>query len=377
MAYSDIDGGVAAVFMRGGTSKGLIVHERDLPPAGDERDALLMRLMGTPDPLQIDGMGGAASSTSKVMVVSAAGQDGVIEYSFGQVGIAQPVVDWRGNCGNLSFAVAAFAVDSGLSPVDDGATETTVRLRNTNTGVRIDAEVAVRRARAARDGDTVIAGVPGTAAPITMRYLEPGGAVTGALLPLVSAQTMFTVATSSGELRVRGTLVDATNPYLFVARDAVPGAHRAPAELRGDETFLAVIERLRAAAAVALGVASSLEAARIEAPVTPRIVLVGPPKESAEADLETLTISMQQVHRGIPMTAAMALAAARGIAGSIVHDLVGDAPANGATVIAHPLGTVRVVAEHAERADGTVHVVSVGVTGTTRTLMAGMVYPAP
>lgn len=381
MTYSET-GGVYARYMRGGTSKGLIMHERDLPTAGPERDGVLRRMMGTPDPLQVDGMGGAVSSTSKVMIVGQPDADGVVPYAFAQVGIADAVVDWRGNCGNLSFAVAAFAVDEGLSPVEEGATTTTVRLRNTNTGVWIDADVSVAHGSAARVGDTVVAGVPGTAAPIVTRYRNAGGAVTGALLTFGAPQTELTVTIGGRELRVSVSLVDATNPYLFVAREAIPGADRPDAELRDDVAFLDAIERLRAEAAVRLGAAGTPESASVEAPVTPRVVLVAAADTGVSADIATLTVSMQRVHRGIPMSAAMCLAAARGVAGSVVHEIAGDAPEDGATVISHPLGSVRVVAEFArdQRAehDGSTaaaSLISVGVTGTARTLMRGTVYP--
>lgn len=354
--------------MRGGTSKGLFVRERDLPPAGPERDDLLLRLMGTPDPLQIDGMGGSTSSTSKVMVIGEPEPGGVVPYSFAQIGIGDAVVDWRGNCGNLTFAVAAFVVDEGIITADPTAHTVTVSLRNENTGVRIDAEVEVHNGRTATHGTTEIAGVPGTSGAITTKYLAPAGAALGALLPLGAAVTSLEVDSLGGADAVpvitsgipivghglltvreqpRGrlvevSLVDATNPYLFIARDAVPGADRPASELRADREFLEAVERIRASAAVACGTASSPDAARIEAPVTPRIVLVSPGTDGA--DIDAVTVSMQQVHRGIPMTGAMCLAAARAVPGTIVERIAGVAP-DGVTVIRQPLGLTRVTAE--------------------------------
>lgn len=341
--------GIPAVFMRGGTSKGVFFHERDLPAAGAERDDVLLRVMGTPDPLQIDGLGGTTSSTSKVMVVGEPDDAGTVPYSFAQVGIGDAVVDWRGNCGNLTFAVARFAVEEGLAGLQH-------TLLNTNTGVRITADLSSAE-------PVAMPGVPGVAPAVTTSYLDPAGAALGSLLPLGSATTVLDVP---GVGRMTVSLVDATNPYLFVSLDAVRGAERDEAELRADAGFLELVERIRATAAVAAGAAPSLDVARRVASVTPRIVLVSP--GDGESDVAALTISMQQVHRGIPMTAAMCLAAARATAGTVVADLAGVS--TGETRVRHPLGISRV---RAETRDGSIY--SVGLTGTARTLMRGIVYP--
>jgi hypothetical protein len=143
--------------MRGGTSKGVFLHARDVPPASPRRDALALDLLGSPDPMQIDGLGGTYSSTSKVMIVEP-GPGSAVTYWFGQVGIADPTVDWSANCGNLTTAVAAFAVDEGLVPATEPLTR--VSLINGNTGVHIEAEVPVRGGRARTDGEQWVAGVP-------------------------------------------------------------------------------------------------------------------------------------------------------------------------------------------------------------------------
>lgn len=341
--------GIPALFMRGGTSKGVFFRERDLPPAGPERDRMLLSVMGTPDPLQIDGLGGTTSSTSKVMVIGDPGSDGVVPYTFAQIGIDKPVVDWRGNCGNLTFAVARFVVEEGIAT-------SPVSLLNTNTGIRIDADVA-----ASRSDLIEIAGVPGQAPPITTRYLEPAGAALGSFLPLEHATTDLDVP---GVGRVAVSLVDATNPYLFLRLDDLP---RASDGVRNDPAFLNLVEHIRATIAVRVGVASSVERARTEASVTPRVILLE--RDEGDADVTALTVSMQQVHRGIPMTGAMCLAAARAVPGTIVTDLIG-ASESGITVIRHPLGLTRVTASTRNGA-----VTAVGIAGTARTLMRGLVYP--
>lgn len=173
---------VRLTLMRGGTSKGLYFHERDLPPAGPARDALLLRLMGSPDVLQIDGLGGSRPITSKIAIIAPPSRpDADVDYTFGQVDIGSPLVGWSGNCGNISSGVGPFAVDEGLVPAVDGTT--VVRIHNTNTGRIILAHVPVVDGAAAVGGDTAIPGVPGTGAGILMDWSGTVGGRTGRLLP--------------------------------------------------------------------------------------------------------------------------------------------------------------------------------------------------
>jgi 2-methylaconitate cis-trans-isomerase PrpF len=161
------------VLMRGGTSKGVFVRDDDLPAPGPDRDSLLLRLMGSPDPMQLDGLGGSHSSTSKVVAVSASDRaDCDVEYLFAQVGTDRAQVDYRGNCGNLTTAVGPFAIDEGLVPVHGPVTQ--VRMLNRNTGTRIIAHVPVSDGRAAVRGDCVVAGVPGTGRARGHRIPGPG-----------------------------------------------------------------------------------------------------------------------------------------------------------------------------------------------------------
>lgn len=352
-----------AVYMRGGTSKGVFLHAADVPPAGPERDRLLLAIMGSPDPLQIDGMGGTVSSTSKVVIVEAGPADAVT-YWFGQVGIDRPRVDWAGNCGNLTTAVAPFAIQEGLVPAADGVTR--VRLVNANTGVEIHADVPTPGGRVATTGDLAIAGVPGTGSPVVTRYLDPAGGVLGALLPLGGARTEILLPDGA----VTVSVVDAGHPNAFARiEDVAPGAiGRSVAELNADAGFLAKAERLRAAVSVAVGAAGDPEEATASAPAVPRLVLVGP--GDAAADVSIIAFSMGVVHRGLPMTGALCLAAAASVDGTVVAEAAGGARRG--LRIRHPLGVTEALVETDEDA-GTIR--SLGVVRTARRLMDGRVYP--
>ncbi len=175
---------IDAVFMRGGTSKGLFFHARDLPSEGAALDRVLLAAMGSPDAhgRQLDGMGGGISSLSKVIVVAPPSRaEAVLNYTFGQVAVDRSIIDWRSNCGNLSSAVGPFAVDEGLIKAADG--EAALCLHNTNSGALVHTRFAVRDGRACISGDFELQGVAGQGAPIVLDFEAPGGAITGKLLP--------------------------------------------------------------------------------------------------------------------------------------------------------------------------------------------------
>lgn len=368
---------VPAVYMRGGTSKGVFLHAADLPPAGPERDRMLLGIMGSPDPLQIDGMGGTVSSTSKVIVVEPGPADAVT-YWFAQIGVDRAQVDWSGNCGNLTTAVAPFAIDEGLVEVQ--GEQTRVRLLNGNTGVEIHADVHTPDGRAATTGDFVIAGVPGTGSPVVTRYLDPAGGVLGSLLPLGGpvSEIPFPESGASGarvaengvtENGVTVSVVDAAHPYVFVrAADlGLASDGRSVTELNGDAELLTRVERLRASVAVAVGAAPDPDSATASAPAVPRIILVSPGGEGA--DVAITAFSMGRVHRGLPMTGALCLAAAAALGETVVAEAAGGRREG--LRIRHPLGITDALAE--VDSDGTVR--SLGVVRTARRLMDGRVYP--
>ncbi|MDH4363377.1 MAG: hypothetical protein OEY41_04975 [Acidimicrobiia bacterium] len=356
--------------VRGGTSKGVFLHLNLLPGDPTERDRLLLRLMGSPDPMQLDGLGGTHSSTSKVMAVGPATEPGAdIEYLFAQVAVDEAVVDLTGNCGNLTAAVGHYAIDERMAPqlVRPGSATTVLRLRNLNTGVVIRATIPLTAdGRAAWDGDTVIDGVPGTGAPIVTDYLDPGGSVTGKLFP-----TGARAEDLGGHI---ASIVDVSSPYLFLAASSFGlTGHEATAELNGRPELLAELEELRSEAGRRIGVASK---------AIPRTVLVAEGR-----DLRVLATSMGRFHHAVPMTGALCIGAAARLAGTVVHQVTRPAPTKlgnrgasahnpvrGGTVpggsvvrIEHPKGAVEATVE----IDGDDHVASAGVVRTARRLLTG------
>jgi 2-methylaconitate isomerase len=362
-----------AVLMRGGTSKGVFLHARDVPPPGPACDALLLDLMGSPDPMQIDGLGGTYSSTSKVVIVAKGDEPGVdIRYWFAQVGVDRAVVDWSGNCGNLTTAVAPFAIDEGLVPAVEP--ETVVWLKNENTGVRIVARVPVRNGRACVEGDLYVPGVPQPGAPISTEYLDPAGGVLGAALPTGSACDR--VHTPAGTLEV--SFVDVTSAYAFVraANLDLDLAQATPPALNADAALLARLEQIRASCAVHLGIVADAQAATERSPAVPRLMLVQAPENGAgpgqDADLRALAVSMSKVHHALPMTGALCAAAAAALPGTIPNLLRAGTPEDSSTIrIRHPKGVVVMNAD-VEPVSATVR--AVGVVRTARRLMNGTAY---
>ena len=364
-----------AVFMRGGTSKGLFFHRRDLPAERAAWDALFLAALGSPDPhgRQLDGMGGGLSSLSKAVAVSPSTRPGVdIDYLFGQVAVDRALVDYRSNCGNLSAAVGPFAVDEGIVRPTDG--EAVLTLHNCNLGQRIEARFAVANGRAVVEGDTVLDGVAGRGAPIALSFLEPGGAVTGRLLPTGHARDTLDVPDGGP---IEATLIDAATALVIVrAEDVGATGVELPAAIEGDPTLTERLESIRRAAAAAMGIAPETES-------VPKVAYVAPPAAWATlsgarlpadaVDLTARVISMGRAHRALPLTAALALATAARIPGSLAAEAVarpcpaGDAPIR----LGHPSGVAEVGVDLAS-ADPP-HVERATVVRTARRLMEGQV----
>jgi 2-methylaconitate cis-trans-isomerase PrpF len=358
---------IRAVYMRGGTSRCLTFHDRDLPPAGSERDHILLAALGSPDPYgrQLDGLGGGVSSLSKACIIgppTRAGAD--VDYTFAQVEIKRPRVDYTGNCGNCSSAVGPFAIDEGLVPGGEG--EIRVRIHNTNTKKIIVAHVPVAGGEAAVEGDFELPGVAGRGARIALDFVDPGGAGTGKLLPTGRA-----VDTVEG---VTASLVDATNPLVFVrARDVGLTGAESPQAIDDDRALAARLEKIRVAAAELMGIPGSA--------ANPKVAVVAPPAAftaldgagyaAAQVDLLARVISMGNCHRAFALTSAMCLAVAARIEGTVVREC-STAPDAADVRLGHPSGVLPLDARVASRA-GQPHAERVTVYRTARRLMEGFV----
>lgn len=380
---------IPATYLRGGTSKGVFFRLQDLPCAaqhsGPARDALLLRVLGSPDPYgkQIDGMGGATSSTSKAVIVSASSQPGHdVDYLFGQVSIGQPVVDWSGNCGNLSAAVGPFAIAGGLVAKeripDNGIC--TVRIWQANIGKTIVAHVPITHGQVQETGDFELDGVTFPAAEVQLEFLDPadGGEEGGALFPTGNVVDTLDVP---GVGRLPATLINAGIPAIFLnASDlGYTGTERQDA-INGDAAALARFEAIRAWGAVKMGLIAQVADAATRQH-TPKIAFVAPPADyvassgkavqAGEVDLLVRALSMGQLHHAMMGTAAVAIGTAAAIPGTLVNLAAGGGTRN-AVRFGHPSGTLRVGAE-ARLANGQWTATKALMGRSARVLMEGWV----
>lgn len=365
------------VYMRGGTSKAVIFHEKDLPEDKGLWDDIFLKVMGTPDVKQIDGMGGTVSSTSKIAIVSPSDrEDADVNYTFKQVDIVIPRVDGSANCGNISSAIGPFAIDEGL--VEAVEPITVVRVLNTNTNKIIEEHVRVKNKRAMVHGDEVIKGVPGTGSRIDMYFEQPGGAVTGKLFPTGNKKDIFDVP-DFGSIEV--TVIDCSNPIVFIrAKDlGIKGTELV--ELNNNKEVMEHIERIRCIAAEKCGFVDNWEQARTKSTSVPKVSIISIPQDyedmdgnnikASEMDLCCRAVSVGKLHKAYPMTVAVGTGAAARISGTVVNEIACMSKNYGKDVIVlgHSSGTTEVDM----KMDGE-EVLKGGVTRTARRIMDGFVY---
>jgi len=369
-----------AVFMRGGTSRAIMFHARDLPDRA-EWDPIFLGAMGSPDPngRQLNGMGGGISSLSKVCILGPSERpDADVDYTFAQVQIREAAVDYRGNCGNMSSAVGPFAVDEGIvRPNGDTAV---VRIFNTNTKKVIRSTFPLAEGRAQTDGTLSIPGVAGTGAPVRLDFLSPGGATTGSLLPTGCVTDRLDVP---GLGRIEASLVDAANACVFVrASDLGLTGTELPEQLDADRDLLARLRRIRLAASVAMGIASNEEAAAaihgvpiigFVAPARDAPTLSGEPIAAGQVDLTVRFLSNGQPHRALPLTASLCTAVAARIEGTVVNEVLGP-DASASIRIGMPSGILTVDADVGRDTAGGWEARSGAFYRTARRLFDGRVY---
>ena len=380
---------IPCVYMRGGTSKALFFHDRDLPQDPQERDKVILSAFGSPDRRQIDGMGGANTSTSKVAVIKKSDRPGIdVDYTFGQVDVMAPIVGKTMNCGNISSAVGPFAIDEGLVEGVEPMTE--VHIFNTNTQKEIIAQVPVKDGRAVTEGDFAIDGVPGTAAKVTLKFVAPQGAASGRLLPTGRARDTIEVEGKTYEY----SFVDAANPVIFVHPEdfgitgtEIPSQFNA---LPNCGDICRKLEIIRGTGAVLLGFAKDLEDARKNSQTLPKIAFVTRPvdytagsgKEIGADQIDLVgrlfSVNMKMIDAYMG-TGAICTVTAANTPGTIVNEIVcgeGKNPSNRVTHvrIGHPWGIMDAYADLQENEDGTHTVVSGNLDRTARRIMEGCVY---
>ena len=367
--------------MRGGTSKAVMFRAEDLPRERAQWTSIFLGVIGSPDlnGRQLDGMGGGVSSLSKVCAIGAPTRaDADVDYTFAQVPVSGTTVDYSGNCGNMSSAVGPFAVDEGL--VEAAGDAAAVRIHNTNTGKIIVARFALDEGRAAVDGDFVLPGVAGTGAPIRLDFLDPGGAGTGRLLPTGNAVEKLEVA---GAGAIEASLVDAANPCVFVAAEALGlSGIEMPDAIEDDRGLIERLEAIRIAASLRMGIARTAAEAAAK-PSIPKVAMVTGPRAARTlageeiaadgADLTVRMISMGQAHRAVPLTGAMCLAVASRLPGSIAQRVARTPGSSEEPVrIAQPSG-LTVVGATVRRTDAGWMAERATVYRTARRLMEGVV----
>ena len=383
---------VPATYIRGGTSKGVFFKLTDLPEsaqvAGEARDKLLMRIIGSPDPYskQIDGMGGATSSTSKTVILSKSTHpDHDVDYLFGQVSIDTAFVDWSGNCGNLSAAVGSFAISSGLvdaTRIPENGT-CTVRIWQANIGKTIIAHVPITNGQVQETGDFELDGVTFPAAEVELEFLDPADEGEGD-----GGSAMFPTGNLVDDLEVpnigtfKATLINAGIPTIFInAADIGYTGTELQDAINNDTAALEKFETIRAYGAVKMGLIKDIsEAAKRQH--TPKVAFVAPPTDyvsssgkavkATDIDLLVRALSMGKLHHAMMGTAAVAIGTAAAVTGTLVNIAAGGGEKS-AVRFGHPSGTLRVGAE-AKLVDGQWTVTKAIMSRSARTLMSGWVH---
>jgi probable AcnD-accessory protein PrpF len=381
---------IPATYIRGGTSKGVFFKLEDLPAEaqvpGAARDALLMRVIGSPDPYgkHTDGMGGATSSTSKCVIIGKSSvPDHDVDYLYGQVAIEQAFVDWSGNCGNLSSAVGPFAIANGLVDATrlprDG--KATVRIWQKNIGKTILAHVPMRDGQVQELGDFELDGVTFPAAEIELEFLDPAedsGDEGGSMFPTGNIVDTLDVP---GVGSFEATMINSGIPTVFLKAEALglTGTELQP-EINGDAPLLARLETIRAHAAVRMGLIKDVAEAATRQH-TPKIAFVAPPTayaassgkriEAGDVDVLVRALSMGKLHHAMMATCAVAIATAASVPGTLVN-LAAGGGARESVRFGHPSGTLRVGAK-AEQRDGQWIVTKAIMSRSARVLMEGFV----
>lgn len=363
--------------IRGGTSKGVFFLESVVPPEGELRDKVLLCALGSPDIRQIDGLGGANSLTSKVCIIGPSNrEDADVDYTYGQVSIEKAMIDWEGNCGNLTSAVGVFAISQNLlKPIEP---MTSVRIYNTNSNKIIHATYPVKDGVVLSEGDYNIPGVPGTGAKIKVDFFDPAGSITLKLLPTGNTKDFIDLG-DKGIFTV--SIVDAGNPVIFLnAEDIGLTGTELPSEIDRIPGKLELLEEIRSVCAELIGIVPDRSLALSKSPAYPKIAFVTISKDyvntegiiikSEDVDLVARMVSLQKMHRAFAVTGAICTGAASKIKGTIVNDIVSNRSRHSDTLIlGQPYGPMEVTIEMEDD-----KIIKEGIFRTARKILDGTVY---
>ena len=371
---------IPCAYMRGGTSKGAMFLKKDLPEDKMLWDDIFLKVMGGPDPKQIDGLGGTISSNNKILVVSESQQEGIdVEYLVAQVVVGEPVVDYSANCGNMTSAVGPFAISKGLVKADN--TVTKVRMLNLNTNKIIEEFVPTKDGIVEESGNCAIAGIDGTGAELKVNFLNPGGAKTGKLFPTGNAMDQIYV---EGLGLISVSIIDISNVFVFVhSSDVGIKGDELPAKLNADKKFLQTIERIRGTVAQKIGLVDNWEEAAIKSAGSPKLVILAPsmdyidisnrPVKKEDMDICVRVVSVGAVHKASPLTGATAIGGAAFIKDSIMQRYLQGKKLADSIRIGHPSGVMKVYVDY-EMTGTEIHFNSVAAQRTARKIMDGFVY---
>jgi 2-methylaconitate cis-trans-isomerase PrpF len=372
---------IPCVIQRGGTSKGVYLHERDLPKDPELRNRVILAIFGSPDKRQIDGLGGADPLTSKCAIIGPPERpDADINYTMAQVDIATPMLDFSGNCGNISSGVGPFAIDEGLVKVQEP--ETVIRIYNTNTKKILKAYVQTSQGKTRYVGDYTIDGVPGTGSKILLDYSETGGTLTGKVLPTGKPVDVMSVP-SIGTFEI--SFVDAANPTCFIKPDGLGfSGIEGPLDQKVLDA-LDKIELIRGNAAKRLGLVNDPAEARFKSPTLPMLAVVskaadyisytdGSQVRADEIDFVSRLFFMQEMHKTYPGTGTVCTGAAALIEGTLVNRICSPRARKERVVrIGHPSGTISIEVDVVNTPNGP-ELKLAAFGRTSRRIMEGFVY---
>lgn len=366
---------IPTVLMRGGTSKGLVLREVDLPKDLKERNKVILRIFGSPDKRQIDGVGGGNPLTSKLALIGPSpGGDIHITYTFGQVSLEEAAIDYKPTCGNMATAAALYALEEGYAKVTEPVS--IVRMFNTNTGKIIEAEFSVQNGVLPCDGDFSIDGVPGKASRIMLNFLDSGGAMTGKLLP--TDRPMDTIILEDGrEFDV--SIIDSGNTLVFVKAEQLAMKGTEIQDVFHDDELLTTLEKIRVTCGVKIGLIKGVTNVSPESHALPKISVVakaadyiassGRNVHAEEIDIIGRYIAMGRLHQAFAVSGGIALATAAEIPGTIIRDLISE-PGKEAINIGHPSGIMSAEADVAAK-KGEYIVRRAAIGRTARRIMEG------